>query len=249
MNLDQAKQILLLYRPGTDEIDPETAEALELAKQIPELGRWFEQQQTFDAALRTKLRGIPAPPGLKRALLKREKVLRPPVEFWRRPILVAAAAIIVAFLGLALFWLRPSVPNRFVHFRETMVSAAVRMYGMDFETKDPEQLRQFFAGKGSPADYDLTAGLAKLQLKGGGLLRWRGNPVSMVCFDRGTGDTLFLFVLKRAAIKDALPLNPSEADLEQVDGLLTASWTRGDETYVLAGPNEPDFARKYLAAR
>jgi len=28
--------------------------------------------------------------------------------------------------------------------------------------------------------------------------------------------------------------------------MAAVSWTRGDNTYVLAGPEEPDFAKKYL---
>jgi len=127
-----------------------------------------------------------------------------------------------------------------------MVSAAVRVYGMDLETTDQTQLRQFIAKKGAPADYLLTQGLQRLQLKGGGLQRWRGNPVSMVCFDCGGSKMLFLFVLKRSAVKDPPPENASQAKLAQVDGLLTASWTHGDDAYVLAGPEEVRFVEKYL---
>ena len=40
MNHDEARQILLLYRPGTaDAEDPQIAEALALAKREPELAR------------------------------------------------------------------------------------------------------------------------------------------------------------------------------------------------------------------
>ena len=250
MTHNQAKQILLLYRPGTrDAEDPEVAEALRLAEQDPDLGRWLAEQQAFHVAMRAKLRELPAPERLKRALLAQQKVVHPPFEFWRRPLWIAAAAIFVTLLGFSAFLIRPSVPDRFAHYRESMVAAAVRMYGMDLVTKDSEQLRQFISAKGAPADYDLTQGLARLQLKGGGLLRWRGNPVSMVCFDRGTGDTLFLFVMKRSALKDPPSATAQKADLARVDGLMTASWTNGSDAYILAGPNEAGFAEKYLANR
>jgi hypothetical protein len=99
------------------------------------------------------------------------------------------------------------------------------------------------ASRGAPADYDLTRGLGRLQLTGGGRLTWRSHPVAMVCFDRGDKQMLFLFVMKRSAVKDPPPETPQ---LAKVRVLLTASWTRGDNTYVLAGPEEADFAKKYL---
>lgn len=72
---------------------------------------------------------------------------------------------------------------------------------------------------------------------------WRNNPVAMVCFDRGDNQMLFLFIMKRSAVKDPPPESPR---LAKVNELITASWTHGEETYVLAGPQEPEFAQKYL---
>ena len=247
MNSTEAKQILLLHRPGVREFDdPQMAEALELTRTDPELGQWFAQHQAFQMAMRAKLREIPVPEHLKMSLLARQRIVQPPV-FWQGPVWMVAAAIFMVLLGLTLFWLKPSVPDRFSHYRETMVSAAVRMYSMDLVTSNQTQLRRFIATNGAPADYLLTDGLTKLPLKGGGLLRWRGNPVSMVCFDRA-GNTLFLFVMKRSALKDPPPPLSSKAELAPVDGLTTASWTQGDDTYVLAGPQEPGFPEKYLSS-
>jgi hypothetical protein len=247
LNHAEAKQILLLYRPGTrDAEDAEVRAALDLARRDPELGKWFEEHQAFQTSMRASFRKISVPAGLKGELLGSRKVVRPTL-FWRRPIWLAAAAILVFLMGLAAVLLRPSVPDRFANYRETMVSAAIRVYGMDLTTDDQNRLRQFIAQKGAPADYELTKGLEKLELKGGGLLRWRGNPVSMVCFDRGDSNMLFLFVMKRSALEDPPSPATSKADLATVDGLMTASWTRGNETYVLAGAEEPRFAEKYVA--
>jgi uncharacterized membrane protein YbaN (DUF454 family) len=246
LNPAEAKEILLLYRPGTrDAEDPQILEAMELARQDPELAKWFAQQQAFQSAMRAKFREIEAPTHLKANLLAGRKIVRPH-PIWQSPAWLSAAAIFVALLGLAVFWLRPSLPDRFSHYRESMVGFAVRMYGMDLVTSDKNQLRQFLAAKGAPADYELTQGLAKLQLKGGGLLRWRDNPVSMVCFDRA-GSTLFLFIMKRSALKDPPPTIISKPKLAEIDGLTTASWTQGEDSYLLAGPNEPGFLEKCLA--
>ena len=124
-----------------------------------------------------------------------------------------------------------------------MVSEAQREYRMDLVTNDMQQVRQFMASRGAPADYHVTRGLERLQLTGGGRLTWRSNPVAMVCFDRGDKQMLFLFVMKRSAVKDPPPETPQ---LTKVRQMLAASWTRGDNTYVLAGPEEADFAKKYL---
>jgi len=246
VNSNQAKAILLLYRPGTRDVeDPEITEAIQVTRQDPELAKWFAQHQAFQLSMRAKFREIPVPERLKVSIKARHKIVYPAV-FWQRPVWLAAAAIFIALLGLSGFWLRPSVPDRFTHYRETVVSYAVRQYGMDIATPDPTQLRSFIATNGAPADYSLTPGLAKLPLQGGGRLRWRGNPVGMVCFDRGAGSTLFLFVMKRSSLKDPPPEAPPKAELAQIDGLMTASWSQGNDTYVLAGPTEAGFADKYL---
>jgi hypothetical protein len=65
----------------------------------------------------------------------------------------------------------------------------------------------------------------------------------MVCFDRGDKQMLFLFVMKRSAVKDPPPPTPQ---LGKVRQMLTASWTQGENTYVLAGPEEAGFLGKYL---
>jgi len=53
-----------------------------------------------------------------------------------------------------------------------------------------------------------------------------------------------LFVLRRSAVKDAPAASPQVA---KVNKLMTAGWSLGDQAYLLAGPEEVDFARKYLA--
>ena len=70
MNLNEAKTVLLLYRPGTaDAEDPQVAEALALAKQSPELARWLAEHTARQASLRGQFRRIPVPAGLKEQIL------------------------------------------------------------------------------------------------------------------------------------------------------------------------------------
>jgi uncharacterized membrane protein YbaN (DUF454 family) len=241
---DQAREILLLYRPGTaDAEDPEIIEAMAVARRDPQLARWFEDHVAFQSAMRASFRQIAVPDQLKLELLTGHKLIRPPA-WWQRPVWLAAAAAVVLVLGLAAFWLRPAVPDRFANFQEMMVSKAENVaYAMDWPTNDMPALRAALATRGAPANYDVPKGLASLQLTGGTALTWRANPVSMVCFDRGDKQMVFLFVMKRSALKDPPPGKPLVA---KIDTMMTVSWTTGDQTYVLAGPEEANFLQKYL---
>jgi hypothetical protein len=243
MTTREAKQILLLHRPWHRETpDAQTAEALALATQDAELREWLAQHLAFQEAMRARLDAIPTPAHLKDALLAQRKIVHPPL--WRQPTvwLAAAAAVVLIFsLGALLF--QPRTPDRFADFRSRMIRSALRQYSMDIVTNDMQQVRQFMAARGAPADYALPAGLQRLSLTGGGYLKWRSQPVAMVCFDRGDSEMLYLFVMDRAAVKDAPPPTP---ELARVNKLVTVSWSAGDRAYVLAGPEEADFARKYL---
>ena len=247
MNRAEAQRVLLLYRPGTAETgEPEMLEALELARRDPELGRWFEQHRAFQKTMSARLRQIEVPAHLRTSILAQAQVQKPPVARprpgWRNPAWLAVAAIVI-LAGLAGLWLTPRTAEQFANYRARMVSGALREYQMDIKTNNMRLVRQGLASRGAPADYIVPPGLERLHLTGGGRLTWRSNPVAMVCFDRGDKQMLFLFVMKRSALKDPPPATPR---LDKVNELLTASWTQGDETYLLAGPEEANFLRKYL---
>jgi len=240
MTNQEAKQILLIYRPGTvDERDPEVVKALAFAQAEPALQPWLREHCEFQNAIRSKFREVPVPLGLRDAIMARRKVIRPTI-WWRSRVALAAAASIVILVSIAGFW-NQSKSGEFANFRSRMVGSALREYRMDVKSKDMEVVRQVLASKGSPTDYQITSGLAKLQVVGGGALSWKSKPVSMVCFHNGT-NMLYLFVMNRTAVKDA----PQVVQTESVRGLTTLSWTEGNNSYVLAGPDEPGFAQKYL---
>ncbi len=251
MNRDEAKQILLLYRPGTaDAEDPQIVAAMELARRDAELGAWFNEQVQFHRFIRGKLRAIEVPPHLKAMLLARSAIIAPQ-PWWARPVsaiwLGTAAVVCGIILSVALLWPRPGISLQFADFQERMVSEVQRQYVMDWKTSDMTQLRASIAAHGGQADYGVPPGLARLKLTGGGVLKWQSNPVSMLCFDRGEGRMLFLFVMKRDAVKHPPPVRNPE--LGVVHNFMTASWTSGDNAYVLAGEGEKDletFARNYL---
>jgi hypothetical protein len=74
MNCSEAKEVLLLHRPGiADAADPQIAEALELAGRDPELRRWLDEHSAFQKAMRAKFQQIEVPAHLKVSLLMREQ--------------------------------------------------------------------------------------------------------------------------------------------------------------------------------
>ena len=64
MHRDEAKHLLSLCRPGSDEdrSDPILAEALALLETDTELRHWFEQEQTEDAQSRRPSKTFNHPP-------------------------------------------------------------------------------------------------------------------------------------------------------------------------------------------
>lgn len=240
MTREEAKRILLLYRPEMGG-DSEFAEALNEARRDPELGHWLEQHLATQALLRQKFSQIPIPVDLKERILAGHKIIRP--VFWRRRVgWIAAAASVAALICLAAWFGGERKPDRFADYCLRMVQIVLREYRMDILNTDGEQVRQYHQTRGAPADYTIPQGLQKVAVKGGGLLGWRGHPVSMVCFDRGNQQLLYLFVLDRNAAKDTPPSDSPK--IAKVNKLTTATWSSGKWTYLLA--TEEDSIGKYL---
>src|SRR5439155_25361796 len=107
-------------------------------------------------------------------------------------------------------------------------------------SNDLKEVRQFLGRRGAPADFAVTNGLEKLSITGGVCSRWRSHPVSMVCFDRGDRQMVFLFVVDRAALKDP---PPGSKQMAKVNKLLTSSWSEGGRTYLMAGPEDSAVLR------
>src|SRR5580658_9662013 len=141
MDRDQAKEILLRYRPGRDDAtDPQVVEALALVEQDPDLSRWFEQQQRADEAIRARLREVRVPDDLKRRILAEQKIVR--VNFgWRNPlVLAAAAAILVA--GVISSWIYWREVTGWSAYRAEMVHYVASSYNMYIKANSFDELRQ-----------------------------------------------------------------------------------------------------------
>ncbi len=243
MSPEEARQILERYRPGIA-VEPEDAElrsALELARSDQELGAWLQRHCEFQDRVRRQLRSGPVPADLKARLLARKpgaEVVEFPSPRRRQPAWLAAAAAILLCLGTAAFWLgRDRVPDSFADYRARMIRSVLREYRMDVRSADMASVRGFMADKGAPADFEVPGGLAKLELAGGGFLRWRSQPVAMICFHQGAAGMSYLFVLDRRGSREAPPTEP---EIATVNGRSSAAWTRGDRIYLLTGAEGVD---------
>ena len=246
MDSRQAKEILALYRPGIDDdSDPFFAEAFNQVRQDPELARWLEWQQGVDAALRQKLDQIAVPPGLQQQILSEHRSARPSVRPERRAAFIfAAVAAAVALAVVAGHLLRSPEPQDFGAYRNRMATLVSGEYKMMLETKDLNAVRQFLASNHGPADYVLTPELGNMPAEGCALINWHGQRVSLVCFDRGENNDLFLFIIGRSALPDPPP--GPDARFSRVGPMTTASWTAGDRVYVLASKGDEGYLRKFL---
>src|SRR5262245_48707516 len=227
MTSQLAKEILLRYRPGTtDASDPEFAEALDHAKRDPELGRWFAQQQAFHIAIRDRFKQLPVPADLKENILAGCRPVARPVR-WQQPVFqaLAAAAAVVLLIGVALFWPGPREDRSFAAFQSRVVRNAQRGYVMEITATNLSEIRRFLGTHGAHADYVLPAPLEKLPGDGGAVLRWNNKTISMVCFDLGNHNDLFLSVASRADLPDAP--STSEPHFTQIGRLTAASWSAG----------------------
>ncbi|HXR04523.1 MAG TPA: hypothetical protein VN836_07430 [Verrucomicrobiae bacterium] len=251
MNLDDAKTVLLLYRPGpADTGDPQTAEALALAKREPELARWLEAHCARQEALRTKFRQIAAPAGLKEQIIS-EQAARARIISWRRKAVFAVTAVMAGLIVLASLWFtRQPKDDTFATYRIRMVRIASLGYRMDLATNNPAAIRAYFVESNAPADYALTAPLEKTATTGCAVENWRGAKVSMVCFHTGRplppgqSSDLWLFVIDRAAVKNAPAAGAPR--FARVNNLMTATWTEGGKLYVLGMEGNEAALRQYL---
>jgi hypothetical protein len=250
VNNQQAKETLLLYRPGVaDPDDPDFSAALELTQREPELGRWFAEHCRLQEALHARFSQLPVPEGLKEQILSERKVVTHP-GFSRKALLLCAVAAVVLVLASALvFFRQPGEDNSFSNFRNRMASTVLRQYPkMDLETHDLSQIQHYLAQHGN-GDYVLPPALAKAAATGCATLSWHEKELSMLCFNSGQNGKpnepdLFLFIINRSAVQKAPSQSPELVRLSR--RFATAGWISGDKAYLLGARGDEKLLRSYL---
>lgn len=241
---EQAKEILSTRRPGQPEAaDAEEAEALRLTERDSALRQWWEEHQRFDAGVRTALQSIPVPANLAGRIIARRPAATLRLPTHRRWLWGLAAAAVIAFAAWLIWWSQPAGPQ-FPTFRIRMARNALREYRMDIQTNDLAAIQHFLAQNRAPAQYALTPAMRALPGLGGGVLRWQNQPVSMICFDRGQGQILWLFVAERGAVAGAPAGRAPE--FATVGRLSTVTWSEGDLVYLLAAVGDRQLLERYL---
>ena len=256
MNKDEAKQILLLYRPGTaDADDPDTAAALALAKADPELSRWLEEHCARQNALREKFRQIPVLAGLKEQIISEEAAKSKAVSRRQKLVGVAAVVTILVALGIMGSTLLPHKEilvedTTLANYRLQMAYQALSGYGMNLTTNDAGQIQGYLAKNNAPADYVLPAGLQNVAMTGCAIENWQAAKASMICFNTGKlpqgggHSDLWLFVVDRTTIKDAPTITSPQ--FNKVNGLMTVTWTQGNNLYLLGAQSDEETLKKFL---
>ena len=253
MKTEEAKKILLLYRPGTrDAEDPQIAAALEVARKDLELSSWLDQHIERQQQLRQCFRSLPIPPGLKEQIIS-EGVTRKaePRSDLKKVLALVTVILVFGVIAVSQLWHRSPKDDPLKLFRNHLTSMALHGYGMDLLTNSPVAIRDFLAEKQCPADYVVPSRLEPVAVVGCAVEVWQNEKVSMICFRTGKPrplgqeSDLWLFVAKRTSVGNAP--QPGEQKILSDGQAVSIVWTKGDAVYMLATPGE-DAAelRKYL---
>jgi hypothetical protein len=247
MDSRQAREVLSRYRPGdSNSGDALMAEALSMAQHDPQLATWFGKH----CAAHTRIPGEPMefpapivpPPFPIKAADDREHII--PLN--RLAFLMLAATILVlAIAALAAHFTTPP-DNTFADYRSRMARLVQRSYPMKITAGDQAEIREYLRTNAGPYDFTLPRALEQMPAKGGAVLTWHNQPVSLLGLDAGGNTNLFLFLVRRSAFH-SLPV-PTNTQFIRIGRLMTASWSDGDDIYLLAGPDDVVAIHNYLNA-
>lgn len=255
MSNNEAKFILSAYRPGgRDAVDPAMAQALTQAKNDPALGAWFAREQSHDAAVAGKLREIAPPAGLREAILAGARVSGNAAKgattaavttrraWWAQPAWLAAAAAVAMLLSLAVWRLSP-VPGE--AFEEFAVNFVDKGFTLQKRGADVAALKTWLGEQRGPLPEALPAKFAELRALGCRKLSFKGQDVSLMCFERD-GKEFHVFVARVDGI-DAAGADRAPRFLDaQKGGHVAATWADAKNRYVLVSDANLDAVRQLL---
>ncbi len=252
MTRDEAKFILLRYRPGTsDAEDPPIQEALALANSDAALAEWWTQQVTRQHLMRDTFRQIKAPAGLKEQIISEQRAAGRMSEHRRQfgTALVAVVIVLTATIsGFIWHTLRPAPDNTMAVFEQEMTRTALRGYVMDLQTNDAEAIRAFFRDRQAPSDYTLPRSLQQIALVGCSVETWQAVKVSMLCLATGARtapgaqNDLWLFVVDQKSVTDAP--GDSRPHPFKISRLAGETWSDHGKLYLLASTADPVVLQK-----
>lgn len=218
MNNETAKVILSAYRSnGADAQDPLFTDALQQARLDPELGKWFEQQRTFDDRIFQAVRRIEAPASLKEVLVvagqgaKAQGSPRARIPWLAlAAVLVASAALLVGPLGVNPF---NNANDTLTAFQKDALAMLSGQPGpkLDFMTPSLPATQAYIAKERGPVAPTLPAALKEMPTAGCMVTEWRHHRISLTCFLAPDGQLVHLVVLPKDALAGARLPNTFQA--------------------------------------
>jgi len=235
MRSDEAKFILSAFRPrGEDAGDPQMNRALVQAGRDPELLRWLDEAREFDLAVASKLEeAMPVPVELRTNIMIGAQV-GASARRSLRLILIGTAAAVVLLVGSFGLLLRPVEPLAGWQLAalEVIPGLTSGQTPLDEHSNDLGELQDWLKAIKAPNATTLPLGLSRLGALGCKTFSWDKQLVSIICFGGGKGGFVHLVIINRQGPPNA-PRLSSPYWIERGDWL-TATWSSGERTYMLA---------------
>lgn len=245
MDKHNARFVLQSIRPdGADVEEPEFAEALDAARNDPELESLIASQHALDRVIASKLAQIPIPDGLCDSILARAEVRRAVGRrrFVQRLALAASVALL-ATVG-AVWWSNARRAVSFENYRQEMVSRLDGRIQLSFTSQQADELQQWLVQTRGVGVFEIPAGLQQLPAIGCRTWIWNDRPAGLICFLVDGRNPVHLLVISREAVPN--PPGTAETQFLQVGNWRTASWTQGENVYVLASELDRESLEKLL---
>jgi hypothetical protein len=234
MRSDEAKFVLSAFRPrGEDADEPQMTRALLQAGRDPELLRWLDEAREFDLFVASKLEeSMPVPAELRTNIRIGAQVGRSAKRSVRLVLIgTATAMVLVGSFGLLL----PSAQPLEGWQQATLEEIAGLTSGQipfDEKSNDLGELQDWLKDAKAPNAATLPPGLSRLGAVGCKTLSWDNQLVSIICFGGGKAGLVHLVIVDRQGPRNAPRLNAPRW-IER-GAWLTATWSSGDQTYMLA---------------
>ncbi len=246
MDKKETRAFLSLCRAGELSTDgPRFQDAKTEAERDPDLARWWARDQELDRIIGEKLQSTPVSAELKARLIRRHEGVLPMRQTWNRRITLLAAAIVLLAV-LFSSWRGPFQPAvSLADYRDEMVGFVKVEPSLELETKQMSSIKEFFEKSGAPMPVAMPKKLQEMEPVGCRTLRFRGKDVSLICFKRSEGKLLHFLVVDRAALS-RLPRR-GEREYAAEGEWMTATWTEGGQTYLMAVQGDRAALNKYLS--
>jgi len=148
---------------------------------------------------------------------------------------------------IAALWLNRSSSSApagsFAAYRADMAQFLQTFPQLDLATDRLPEVRQWLSQHHSLTQAQIPPGIERFPSIGCRTVEWHGKKLALVCF-MVEGEVVHLFVLPRGAFPDATP-GPA-ATFAKVGGKTTASWSSGDNLFLVITQANEYLLRKIL---